>query len=275
MWFVLAVAVLAVSSSAVLVRLAPAIPPIALALWRTTGSAALLAPAIRPMARGDLARTAAAGLFLAAHFVAWFASLHHTTVLRSTVLVCTTPLWTGLIEATVLRRPPSARTWLGFGVALAGVALMAWGGAPVDGGAWIGDALALLGGALAAVYLVLGRVVRARVGIGAYGAVVCACAALALMPVAVATDTQLLGFSWESWLVVAGITAGPQMLGHNGFNYALRYVSAAVVSAATLLEPVGAAALAALLLGEWPTALEVAGGAVCALGVFVVLRRPG
>ena len=61
---------------------------------------------------GDGPATFAAGVCLALHFWAWFASLQETSVLRSTVLVCLTPLWVGVAESVSRGALPSPR-WLG------------------------------------------------------------------------------------------------------------------------------------------------------------------
>ena len=91
---VLVLAVLGISSSAVLVRLMDA-SPIAIAAWRCLFAAILLAPglpAARNISRRDLAWIALAGVFLGWHFASWFASLDGTSVLRSTVLVALVPV---------------------------------------------------------------------------------------------------------------------------------------------------------------------------------------
>jgi len=275
---VLAVAVGAISAAAVLFRLADGVHPIAAALWRTGTVGLVLAPSLRGaglgrMAPRDSGLTALAGAFLALHFWAWLESLHHTTVLRSTLLVCLTPVWAGLLEWVLMGRRPSGRTFAGIGLALVGVGLMSLPGAqPGDGSLW-GDSLALVGGMLSASYLLVGRSVRQRVGIGPYGSLVCLATAAWLLPASFAMDVPLTGFTTTAWLALAGLTLGPQLLGHIGLNYAVGYLPAAVVSAAILLEPVGAAVLGAVLLGEIPGPVECVGALVVLAGVGLATLR--
>lgn len=276
---VLAVAVTAVSAAAVLFRLAEGVHPVVAAFWRTATVAALLAPSLRraevrrALGRRDLGLVALAGFFLALHFWAWFASLQHTTVLRSTLLVCLTPVWAGLLEWAFLRNRPHLRFFAGIGVALLGVGLMSASLVSAGGGSLLGDGLATIGGVLSASYLLIGRSVRQRVGTGPYGALVCGATAAWLLPVALVLGAPLTGFSSQAWLALAGLTLGPQLLGHIGMNYAVGYLSAAVVSAAILLEPVGAAILGAVILGELPGPLEWVGGAVVLAGVGIATLR--
>lgn len=268
---VLGVALLAVSSAGVLVRSAEGADPLAIALWRTTIVATLLLPAARPIGRRDAALVALAGACLAAHFVTWFASLALISVMRSTVLVCLGPLWTGLMEWALYRERPRRAFWVGLVVAVPGVALLAGtDGAPSS---LVGDALATVGGMLSAAYLVVGRSVRARVGIGTYAPLVCVAAAASLLPVVVATGTPVVGFPAATWAAIVGLALGPQMFGHNGYNYALKYLSAATVSTVVLLEPVGATLLAAVFLGEVPGPLAILGGALAIGGVIISIRR--
>ena len=96
----------AISTAAILVRLLPDMHPLAIALWRTGIAALILAPAwtrsgsVTPYGR-RLAWTIIDGLCLALHFWAWFASLQLTTVIRSTVLFCLTPVWAGALACGV------------------------------------------------------------------------------------------------------------------------------------------------------------------------------
>ena len=262
----LAVAVMAISSAAILVRLGDGVHPVALAAWRAGIVATLLAPTWRPFSRRDAALVLLSGTCLALHFWSWFASISHTTVLRSTVLVCLNPIWVGLGEWLVLKRPPGGRYWLGVAVAIGGVALM---GGSLGGGSLYGDGLALVGGMFGSAYLLTGRAVRQRVGIGPYASSVCAVACVGLLVVAGVGGVPLSGFSQPQWLVIAALALGPHMIGHNGVNYALKYLPAAPVAAAILLEPVGAALLAAGLFGELPGPRELVGGAVILGGVLV------
>lgn len=273
---VLVVAISAISGAAVLVRLVPDLPAPTVAFWRCLLVALVLLPTVaidwkRRMSARDLVMTAFAGLALALHFWTWFESLRHTSVLRSTVLVCLSPVWAALIEGVVLRFRPSGRYWLGLLLALGGVLTMAMAGGAGAAASLHGDLLALVGGGLAATYMVTGRAVRQRVGIGPYGALVCSSAAMWLLPVLVFVlpSAELAGWHYpgSTWGVLLAMAAGPQLLGHIGLNYAVRYLPAAVVSLVVLLEPAGAAVLAGLVLGEWASPQEWAGAAVILLGV--------
>ncbi len=254
---IIAVAIFGVSWAAVLVRWSDA-SAYALAFWRLTLSLGIIGVALilggdwqrmRAVRASEIVLLAIAGVLLAFHFVSFFLSLELTTVASSTLFVNMHPLFAAVISAAWLDERPSRREWIGIGVAIVGAVII--GGASLGSGsdAWIGNALALLGAALIAGYFAIGRVARRQLGIWAYAGCVYLFAALALIPFLLLRGEPILGYPAREWWIFAGLAAGPMLLGHTGFNWALRYVRAYIVNLAVLGEPLGASLLAWWLLG--------------------------
>lgn len=278
---VLLVASLGASSGAVLVRLAEA-PATVTAFWRLAFSVILVgAPFLvgrawkeyRGLSATDLAWTGVAGVCLSLHFVSWFRSLELTSVASSTVLVSLHPLHVGLLSAWLLRERPATADWIGIVLALIGTCLVAFGG---TGGqdSLSGNGLALLAGFLAAVYFIAGRRVRARLGLWAYVTPVYAIAAACTGLIAIAGADPLFGYPATTWIVFLGLAVGPSLIGHTGFNWALKHVPAYVVSLIQLFEPIGATLLAMLILGgqETPGIRVIVGGVTIIAGVWIPIR---
>lgn len=277
----LAVAVVSISSSAPMIAYAAA-PALALAFWRNLLAAGVLAPAaslrrgpeLRALVRGDKRRegrySLLAGAALAVHFGAWMPSAKLTSVATATALVCTQPVWQGLIATRQGRRLPRA-TWIGIGMAVAGAALATGADFGVSGEAILGDLLALVGAVAGAVYTALGE--RARTGLSTttYTLVCYATCAVALLAVCLIGQVRLVGFDAATWLVVLGLLIGPQLLGHSMFNFALHKISATTVSILALLEVPGAALIAWLWLDQVPPLASLPGLSVLMAGVAVVL----
>ena len=111
----LAVAVVAVSTSAPLIRAADA-PTLAIAFWRNALSLPCSrcgwSPGATSGRAGGPGRPATAGCrgcrasFLAAHFATWIPSLSFTTVASSVALVATQPVWAALIARAARRAHP-------------------------------------------------------------------------------------------------------------------------------------------------------------------------
>lgn len=278
----LTVAVVAVSSAAILIRVADA-PALSIAFWRCFGGAVALAPfALRQQAgrprpdRGQLRQLVGSGLLLGLHFALWVGSLSLTTVASSVTLVTMSPIFVGLGAALFLAEPPQRRVWVGIAVTVAGAVVVGLADATdLDLGprALLGDAMAF-GGALAvAGYLLLGRAARQRLPTTVYAAPVYGVAAVALLVAAAATGAPLAGYGTGTWLALLGLVLGPQLLGHTVFNALLSTVTATVVSVVVVAEPIGSTLLAWLLLDELPTPLFWVGAPLILAGVMVATVR--
>jgi drug/metabolite transporter (DMT)-like permease len=272
----LAAGVLAVSWAAILVRLAAA-PPLAVAAWRM-GLAAIPAMAFAAWRRREeLERLdrrarlwlAASGLALALHFATWIASLRLTTVASSVSLVTTQPIWAALLARALLGERVGRRAWAGIGLAVIGGSAVAGADFSARPEGLAGDALALAGGALAAVYLVAGRRSRAELSLGAYAGVVYPVAAAALLLAAAVSGAPLGGYAAGTWVALGLLALVPQLLGHSLLNWSLRWLSAPFVAVAILGEPVVSTLLAIPVLGETPGPLQAAGAALTIAGVAV------
>jgi drug/metabolite transporter (DMT)-like permease len=280
----LATGVLVVSSASILIRFAQGegVPSLSLAAWRLTLAALILTPLMLGRARGGFARLAPrdiglallAGAFLAAHFATWIASLAYTSVAASTVLVTTNPIWIAAISWALFRERPGAGLVVGIALALAGSIAIFAAGAARPGGAHpeLGNALALIGSIMVSGYLLIGRSLRSRLALLAYIWLVYTAAAVVLLLAVAATGMPMLGFSWIAYALLLALAVGPQLAGHTAFNWALRYLSPAFIAIAILGEPVGAAMLAHLILGERVAPLELVGFVLLLIGIYCAAR---
>lgn len=274
----LAVAVAAVSTSAPLVRAAHA-PALAIAFWRTalavpfTGAVALrrdrhrLAPADPRLRR----RMVLAGVLLAGHFATWIPSLSYTSVASSVTLVTAQPVWVALI-ARHRGEHVAPAVWRGIGCALAGVVLLTGVDLALTPRALLGDGLALAGGVLSAAYLVVGADVRRVTSTAVYSTWCYGVAGLALLAVCLVGRQPLAGYGAGAWAAIAGLTLGPQLLGHTLVHRVVRTLSPTLVSVAILFEIVGSTLLAWWFFDEVPPASVVPAAALIAVGVVLVVR---
>ncbi len=277
----LAVAVIAISSSAPLIAFAAA-PALAIAFWRNGLAAFALTPVtlgprraeLRTARRRDLVLAVLAGVALAAHFGTWMPSVQLGPVATATALVATQPVWQGVIAAGQGRRPPLV-VWIGIAFAVAGAAWATGADVGASGRAVLADGLALLGGMAAAVYTALGEQARVRLRTTTYTWICYGVCAVVLLIVCVAAGLPLGGYARTTWLAILAIVAGAQLLGHSMFNYALQHVSATTVSVLILLETPGAATIAWLWLHQTPRADTVPGLVLLLAGVGVVVIGGG
>ena len=287
----LGLAVLAISSAALLILLAAPLPPLLIAGGRVTvtglalGVLAVLSArtptsSADPRARDRVVpwgRVCAAAGLLAIHFATWVWSLSLTTVLRSTTLVATQPLFAAVVGRLLGDRAPWA-LWVGAGVAILGSGLMVQP-EPVAAdahGALVGDLLAVVAAVAAAAYLAVGRSVRSVLPLRHYLSLVHLIAGAVLLGAAAVRGdfASLQSVGSGDFLAVLALGLVPGVIGHGLLNWGVRHVPVHVVSLAILLEPLGATALAWVALGQVVSRAELLGAAVLLSGVaFAIPRR--
>jgi drug/metabolite transporter (DMT)-like permease len=276
---------LAVGSAAILARagLEDGLGPISLSAWRLTLAGGVLV-ALTGLRRAshvthptyrDSTLLLFAGLLLGLHFATWFASLQRIPVARSTLLVCTSPVFAGLIGVLLLKQRIPARFWWGLLIAGAGVAGVTWRNETATsliGPAWLGDLMALAGAATIAGYLLIAQALQTRIGSARLVTWTYSTAALSLWPAALLLESgRNLPQGLPGWGSILGMALVPQLIGHTALNWSLLHFTAAAVGTATLLEPVFAAALAWWLFSEPITALQALSSAILLAGVALAL----
>ncbi|SIQ94730.1 Permease of the drug/metabolite transporter (DMT) superfamily [Haladaptatus litoreus] len=279
----LAVAIVAVSTSAILIELSDA-PSIIKAFYRVLFTTLLLAPLAVTRYRDDLKAfsprdfliAVVTGGALAAHFVTWFESLEWTTVAASVTLVQSQPLFVAFGAWALLDERVTRRTVIGIGIALVGMIGMSFAevisGAAVAGkNPLYGNALAVVGAIAAAGYVLAGRSLRQRVSLVPYVTVVYTVCTVVLFGVALTSEATiaLTAYPPVEWLLFLGMAVGPGIFGHTVINWALKYVESSVVSVSLLGEPLGSTLLALFILGQVPGGATILGGIVVLGGIYV------
>ena len=275
----LVVAICAISSGAILVRLSSE-PPAVAAFYRVLFTTLPLLPVVGWTYRDDFRQITArdfgfatlAGLALAVHFASWFESLAWTSVAASVTLVQSQPVFVAIGAWLLLSERVTSRKLLGIVVAVVGIAIMSVGdlldGVLVGPDPLYGNALALLGALMAAAYVLAGRSLRQRVALVPYVVVVYGVCTLALLAVVLAQGHPLSGYQPREWLIFAGLALGPGLFGHTVINWALAHLESSVVSVSLLGEPIGATLLALVVLAELPTRFTIVGGVIVLVGIY-------
>lgn len=284
----LGVAVVAASFSGPILRWADG-PPLTLASGRMLLAFLIaLGPALAVLGRGGLGAAGVdrrvavpmlvATVALAVHFGAWTVSLYHTSVASAVVLVNAHPILVLAAEALLWRQAVSRRQWLGSIVAVAGMAVLAgFDGLSLGAGALWGDILSFIGAATYAVYVLASARVRTQVPTAVQVAVLYSGCLVFL-----GAATLAAGQRWPSpfaaphlWLAFLLMAIIPTTLGHTLVQSILDRVRPGVISIALLGEPIGAALLAWLVLGQVPSATDVLGGVVTLAGIALALWPTG
>jgi drug/metabolite transporter (DMT)-like permease len=273
----LLVAVLAVSFSAILIRLTNT-PPLTIAFYRQLFCAVFIFPFVNRDANTSIpareyALLVLSGLFLALHFGTWITALSYTSIARATLFVDLQPVWAAVLGAVFLNERLSRMEVLGVAIVTAGGAISIAGRWGVPGAALHGDLLALSGGVAGACYLLIGRKLRLKISWIRYIYSVYYLSAVWLLLLCWVMNRAFpLPFEHDlHWIFLMALIPG--ILGHGLFNLALRYFKAYVVNAAFIGEPILAAMLAFLFFREKPDAYYYSGAAVILTGLLIIFLK--
>jgi len=279
-YLILALGVVSVSFAAIFIRLADA-PPLVIAAYRLSLAALLIGPAawvhsraeLRRLVKNNLAMTLSSGAFLAIHFVLWITSLSYTAVASSVVLVTTSPIFVAIASHFLFQERLSRHTIVGIVICLVGAVVIGYGDWRIGPQPFLGDVLAFLGTLSVSGYLLIGRKLRQNTGLLSYSCLVYSSAALFLLLAVFTLNYRLCGYSATTYVMFALLALVPQIVGHLSINWALGFVPATLVAIAVLGEPVGATALAFVILNESPTLSQIGGSILILSGIFVVFSR--
>ncbi|RLM70897.1 EamA family transporter [Halorubrum sp. Atlit-8R] len=263
------------------------IPPVTLGFLRVTlGAVALLlvvtARGGPPPSRGEWATFAALGGWVTLTVATQFVGTELTNASQGSLLTVLTPVFTVALGALVLGERVTGRKAAGMAVAGVGTAVVLAGRydlAAVAAGNLLGVALLLLASAAWAGYTVWGvRAVRRHGALRA--ATYSSLASVPMLGALAAGELWVLGRSPADLPLTAesagavlylglASTAAAWFLWYKG----LEYVSAGTVAVFFFAQPAVGAALGAALLGESLGSGFVAGGALMAVGIWVVGRE--
>jgi drug/metabolite transporter (DMT)-like permease len=287
-----AAAAILFGASVVAVRVAVQdIPPLSLALIRFGQAAVVLlgvlllaAPRLLLIRRRSLPLLALLGAILFTLFPVTFnAGLRWTEASRGALMLATMPLWSAWLARSVAGERLTRRQLAGVVVSVLGIALAFVGPHALHGGprVLVGDALLLVTALLGALYGVLSKRALARdpaVTVTTYamlfGAVLLTPAALAegLLPALGRLDGRLLAL-----VLLLGVPGGA--LAFLLWTWALSRLTPTQVAVYVNLNPIVAALLGILLLGERRSGPFLLGFAAVIAGVLLVnwpvRSRPG
>ena len=273
------IGVISISLSAIFVKLAEAESGV-IAFYRMLFSVLIMSPLfflkykheLKSLNKKDWLFTSVAGVFLAFHFILWFESLNYTSVASSTVLVTLQPIFALAGTYLFFKEKISVKAIVATVVAISGSVLIAWGDFRVSGDAFYGDVLALIACALITGYFLFGQEVRKRLSLITYTMVVYSVSTIVLFLYVLIVDQSFGPYDSNEWLLFLLLAIVPNLLGHNLFNWAIKYVSTNIISISILFEPIGATLLAFIIFGEYLTYIQVLGGVIVIVGItaFVI-----
>lgn len=227
----------------------------------------------------DLGRFAIAGLTAYTIYQLCFVlGLERTSPFSSSLLIAMMPLFTLIILAIGGERTPLAG-WVGVGVALLGLLVFLYDKRG-EQGTLVGDLLTL-GAALSfAFYGVVNRPLVRNYQKETYTAysILAGSVPLLLVSLPAALEQDWRAVSLATWVAVLYLVVLPVYVAYIVWNWAIARRGAALASGFTLLTPILAGLLSAVLVGEEFGAIKLAGALLVFAGLIIprvaLLRAP-
>jgi drug/metabolite transporter (DMT)-like permease len=267
------------------VRYATDVEPLTLASMRTVFSVLILlpfwfrmkVPLSRLKEKGISApMMALAGFCLGLHFTFWIASLHYTSVASASVLVTIHPVMLIVAEGFLFKRKFRPLVWAGVLIAFTGSLMLGLAdetGGQVYPNPALGNALAFTAAVIFVVYFLIGRSIRQKAEWIDYVFHVYLHAAITCTVLTIIWVGGIPEITLNSIVVGLALAIGPTIIGHGAMNYAVKYLSATLLSTLVLSEAVIAAIAAYFIFGEVPSALAVAAMTIVLGGVGLTWTR--
>jgi drug/metabolite transporter (DMT)-like permease len=270
----LIIGIFGIGSSGPLIALS-AMPVPTLIFWRNLGGSLMTLPfALRhKLDRTGVKWAVLAGIVLAVHFVGFFLSMRMTSVTAGTAIVATQPIFAAFFVKLTGGHIPT-RAWLGMLISFTGVLVVTGIDLQLDRRSFLGDLAALISGALAAAYMLIGSRAQQTLATTSYTTICYFVCAMTALPMALISGYDIVGFAVREWWILLGLIIGAQILGHTMFNMTLKRVSPAVVSMIVFFEvPVAAFVSLVFNIGKQPTLTIIPGVILILLGCILVVLR--
>ena len=270
----LIIGIFGIGSSGPLIALS-AMPVPTLIFWRNLGGSLVTLPfALRhKLNRTGVRWAVLAGVVLAVHFVGFFLSMRLTSVTAGTAIVATQPIFAAFFVKLTGGHIPK-KAWLGMLISFSGVLVVTGIDLQLDRKSFLGDIAALVSGALAAAYMLIGSKAQQHLETTSYTTICYFVCAMTALPMAIFLGYEIINFDAKEWWILLGLILGAQILGHTMFNLTLKRVSPAVVSMIVFFEvPVAALLSFIFKIGKEPTLSIIPGVILILTGCILVVLR--
>jgi len=212
------------------------------------------------------------GLFFAADLGVWHYSVAFTTVANATLLANLAPVFVALAAWALFGERITGLFVIGLALAIIGAGLLTGASFSLDLRHVYGDLLGVLTAVFYGAYqLNVARLRRfhAAFSIMAWSSLF---SAMGLLAGALALGEPLLPQTLSGWAVLVGIALVSQVGGQTLITYGFAHLPISFSSVSLLIQPMAAAYLAWLLLGETLTWAHLVGAVVILTGIYVARR---
>lgn len=211
-----------------------------------------------------------AGTCLAVDMAFWTTGLMMSNATLPTLVGNLAPVWVGIGTLFFFKEKHNAGFWGGLIIAFSGIFIMLLKDFGLSNSITKAVFLGLLAGFFYAGFLLLGQPGRKNLSTINYLFISTLSTSVVLFFCMLIFDLNFTGYNSKTWIlwVVMGVVV--QAGGWFFINYAQGFIRASIVSPSLLGQPVIAAIIAYITLGEQLTKYHIGGGIIILLGVYIV-----
>ena len=209
------------------------------------------------------------GVFLGIDHAAWHHGIMLTTIANSTLFASMAPVFVVIYSYLLFSLTIKRNFLFGLIASIFGAILLMYSSLELSLKNIYGDFWSLLAGAFYAAYLMSTGILRDKnlniYIIFLFGTLF---SAFTLLIIVIFSNETFLPHSLNGWLIILCLAFISQFVGIGLITWALGKVKTGLASLTLMSEPITASFLAWLLLGEYLTAIQLAGGIIILFGII-------
>ena len=225
--------------------------------------------------KGEWLPMAVPGILFAGDILFWHWSITYTTVANATLFANLAPVVVTFGAWFWLRERITLRFLAGMALAMGGAALLVNASAALGARYVLGDLLGLITACFFGAYVLAVARLRERSAASAIMFYSSEVSCVLLLAATLLAGESLRPGSANGWIVLFALAWISQAMGQGLIAHALGHLPASFSALAILIEPLTAALLGWVWLGEALGVLQAIGGAIVVAGIIVARRASG
>ena len=212
-----------------------------------------------------------AGMLLGLHFVFFFQAIKFTSISNATFLGTLAPFFTFIIEVFLFKKKFFVKQigWL-FSI-LFGSFILVLNNFDISSQSTIGNLYAIVCSFFFGIVFIISNQVRKDESLFAYTKILYFVASLTLFFICMFNKENILGYSFNEYMLLFLLGLVPTVVGHSIFNYSVKYIRPTIVACFPLGEPIIASVLAFILFHESINISIFVGGPLILFGLLKMI----
>jgi drug/metabolite transporter (DMT)-like permease len=277
-WFLLFIALLSVSSSAIIVRYLPELHAITIAFVRMSIAGIILwiFSIFKPQGKLSFKMrvfTIISGIFLGIHFAFFFSAVKMTSLANATLFGTLAPVFTIILNYLIYKNKINYKIIIGLFLSILGGIVMQGFELNFESQRFMGDLFAIICSFWMALVLIITKIVRKKHSTIIYSRLLYFSASITLLVLIIILNIPFRMPTQQEFSFLLLIGFIPNILGHSILYYSIRYLPSSTVASIPLGEPIIVSIMGLILFNELIPIFVIIGGIIALMGLFMILQN--